>query len=84
MDAKWLFFAILGMKNIQLEITQIFVRTVYKHYVRFQVLTAASMKMVVFWVVAPCSLVNLYRRFRGSCCLHHQGDRPDDLGNKHV
>jgi midasin (ATPase involved in ribosome maturation) len=25
--------------------------------VRFQVLTAASMKMAVFWVVAPCSLV---------------------------
>jgi hypothetical protein len=24
--------------------------------VRFQVLTAASMKMAVFWVVAPCSL----------------------------
>jgi hypothetical protein len=25
--------------------------------VRFQVLTAASIKMTVFWVVAPCSLV---------------------------
>jgi hypothetical protein len=43
--------------------------------VRFQVLTAASMKMAVFWVVAPCSLVEVYRRFRGACCLHHQGDR---------
>jgi hypothetical protein len=31
--------------------------------VRFQVLTAASMKMAVFWVVAPCSLVEVYRRF---------------------
>jgi hypothetical protein len=31
-------------------------------------------KMAVFWEVAPCSLVDVYRRFRGTCCLHHQGD----------
>jgi hypothetical protein len=31
-------------------------------------------KMTVFWVVAPCSLVEVYRRFRGSCFVHHQGD----------
>jgi hypothetical protein len=24
-----------------------------------------SMKMAVFWVVAPCSLVEVYQRFRG-------------------
>jgi hypothetical protein len=30
--------------------------------------------MAVFWVVAPCSLVEVYQRFRGTCCLHHQGD----------
>jgi hypothetical protein len=36
------------------------------------------MKMDVFWVVAPCSLVEFYQRFTGPCCLHHQGDRPDD------
>jgi hypothetical protein len=29
--------------------------------------------MAVFWVVAPCSLIEVYRRFRGACCLH-QGD----------
>jgi hypothetical protein len=34
------------------------------------------MKIAVFWVVAPCSLVEVYQRFRGTCCLHHQGDRP--------
>jgi hypothetical protein len=28
------------------------------------------MKMTVFWVVAPCTLV-VYRRFRGAYCLHH-------------
>jgi hypothetical protein len=42
--------------------------------VRFQVLTAASMKIDVFWDVEPCSLVEVYRRFRAACCLHHQGD----------
>jgi hypothetical protein len=30
--------------------------------------------MAVFWVAEPCSLVEVYQRFRGSCCLHHQGD----------
>jgi hypothetical protein len=30
--------------------------------------------MAVFWVVAPCSLVEVCQRFRGRCCLHHQGD----------
>jgi hypothetical protein len=36
--------------------------------------TGYSMKMAVFWVVAPCSLEEVYRRFRGACCLHQQGD----------
>jgi hypothetical protein len=31
---------------------------IFTHLVRFQVITAASMK-AVFWVVAPCSLVAL-------------------------
>jgi hypothetical protein len=39
---------------------------------------AMSTKIAVFWVVAPCSLVEVYQRFRGPCCLHHQG--PDDGG----
>jgi hypothetical protein len=30
--------------------------------------------MAVFWVVALCNLVEVYRRFRGSCCPHHEGD----------
>jgi hypothetical protein len=29
------------------------------------------MKMAVFWVVAPCSLVEVYWHFRGACCLYH-------------
>jgi hypothetical protein len=31
--------------------------------------------MAVFWVVRPCSLVEIYQRFRGPCCLHHH---PED------
>jgi hypothetical protein len=45
--------------------------------VRFQVLRAASMKM------APCSLVEVYRHFRGACCLHHQGDDVGDISVPH-
>jgi hypothetical protein len=30
--------------------------------------------MAVFWVVTPCSLVEVYECFRGICCLQHQGD----------
>jgi hypothetical protein len=39
-------------------------------WIGFEVFTAASMKMAVFWVVVPCSLVEVYQRFRGPCCLH--------------
>jgi hypothetical protein len=36
-------------------------------YVRFQVLTAASMKFrFVFWDVLPCKII-VDRRFRGTC-----------------
>jgi hypothetical protein len=31
--------------------------------VGFEVLTVVSTKMAVFWVVAPCSLVEVYQRF---------------------
>jgi hypothetical protein len=54
-------------------------------YVRFQVLTAASMKIRTFWDIAPCGLVVVDRRFRSVYCLHHQDDdRPDDGGSTHL
>jgi hypothetical protein len=37
-------------------------------------LNNTNSKMAIFWVVAPCSLVEVYQRFRDPCCLHHQGD----------
>jgi hypothetical protein len=42
--------------------------------VRFQIPTVASMKMTVFWDVAPCIVVEVYRRFSGAYCLHHLSD----------
>jgi hypothetical protein len=39
--------------------------------VRFQVPTATDMKFRVFWDVAPCSQVDVDRRFRGTYCLYH-------------
>jgi hypothetical protein len=30
------------------------------------------LKIVVFWDVAQCSVVQICRRFRGACCFHHQ------------
>jgi hypothetical protein len=42
--------------------------------VKFQVLTAANMKVRAFWNRASCSLVEVDRSFRGMYCLHHQGN----------
>jgi hypothetical protein len=41
-----------------------------------------GMKMTVFWDVATCSLVAVYRRFRGACISHHC--RPDNGGSMHI
>jgi hypothetical protein len=51
-------------------------------YMKFQVLTEASMKITVFWDIAPCNLVIVDRRFRGAYCLHHH--RPNDEGSTHL
>jgi hypothetical protein len=40
--------------------------------------------MAVFWVVAPCSLVEVYQRFRGIFCsiIRAITHRPDVGGSK--
>jgi hypothetical protein len=38
-------------------------------YVRFQVVTVASMKMIAFWDTASCSLIKVDRRFRGALMM---------------
>jgi hypothetical protein len=37
------------------------------------------MKMRPFWDVAPCSLIEIDRRFRDAYCLHHQGNNDASL-----
>jgi hypothetical protein len=69
------------MSNMVFQSSRISTSKSLIHGVRFQFLTAASMKMAVFWVVALCNLVEFYRRFRDAYSLHHQGDRPDYGGN---
>jgi hypothetical protein len=39
-----------------------------------QVLTATTMKMTIVWLVAPCSPIETYRRFRYAYYLHYQSD----------
>jgi hypothetical protein len=40
----------------------------------FQVLMAASIKMTAFWNIAPCSLIEVNRCFRGLYRFHYLGD----------
>jgi hypothetical protein len=51
-------------------------------HVRFQALTAASIKMTVFLVVAPCSIVEIDRRHGRSYCFNHQAN--DNGGIKYL
>jgi hypothetical protein len=39
------------------------------------------MKAIVFWDVVTCSLVSVYRRFRGACCLCRQADEQASRGS---
>jgi hypothetical protein len=57
-----------------------FVLEVLKCYV------TRNLNMAVFWVVAPCSLVEVYRSFRGvaASIIRATRDRPDDGGRKHI
>jgi hypothetical protein len=49
-------------------------------FVRFLVVTAASMNVAVFWDIAPYSPVDTDQRFRDVYHGHHQGDKEKMLG----
>jgi hypothetical protein len=53
----------------------------HEDMVRFQVLAAASMKMMAVWDIAPCTLVEVDRCFRDAYYLHHQDNGG---GSKHL
>jgi hypothetical protein len=66
---KWSF-----TKTCQMTVTLMSVCDLWRRqfkYVRFHVLTAASMFRIVFWDVLPCKII-VDRRFRGAYCLLHQ------------
>jgi hypothetical protein len=44
---------------------------------RSKVPIGTRMKMTAFWHVALCILEDTNRRFRGSYCLHHEGNDGD-------
>jgi hypothetical protein len=37
--------------------------------VGFEFLMEGSIKMADSWVIAPCSLLEVYQHFTGTCCL---------------
>jgi hypothetical protein len=45
-----------------------------KKYLEDRGTNIMRMKMTVVWDVEPCSLVEVYRCFRGTCCLHYLVD----------
>jgi hypothetical protein len=49
---------------------------------RLRVLTASSMKMTASCEIAPCSLVEVDRRFRGAFSLHHKDDETLEYFNE--
>jgi hypothetical protein len=68
------FFAVrTGLLNIiQFRVTVFWNLETATVRMRFQVLTAVSVKMARFWVAVLYGLEGAYRRFSGICCLHHQ------------
>jgi hypothetical protein len=45
---------------------------------RFDVLTAVKMSMLVLWITESCGLVRRYQCFGGKYCLCLQGYNPND------
>jgi hypothetical protein len=62
---SWSFLALQGHDQLQV--------TCGKSCCRSETLTMDIQPFRYFWDVAPCSLVETDRLFRGPCCLHLQG-----------
>jgi hypothetical protein len=61
------------------ELSPALIRNRYKteQWLRFEVLTAVNMSMLVFWVVTPRGLIFRYQRFGETCCVHLQTHATD-------
>jgi hypothetical protein len=51
---------------------------------RYEVLTAVKMAMLVFWVVTSCGLGNRYQRFGETYCLHFSPEDGDSMFLRNV
>jgi hypothetical protein len=49
------------------------VQQIFLHNMRFEILAAMKMLMLVFWETTPRGLVGRYKRFGGTYCLLYQG-----------
>jgi hypothetical protein len=65
---------ILETKFFELYWSCLQLRMILSVFVRFQVLTAASLNITAFWDIAPCSFVEVVKRFRGEYGVRRQGD----------
>jgi hypothetical protein len=45
------------------------------------VLTAVVLKSCIFWDITPCRPLRIIRRFGGTCCLHFQDRRINEVRN---
>jgi hypothetical protein len=56
----------------------------FQIYIQFEVLTAVTMKSTTFWDVTLCSTVQVNWCFRGTYCLHLQGQRVSQARRQHT
>jgi hypothetical protein len=80
LGGKYLSYNILIELGICLPMKQVRLIRICSNETYNKVRIGKHLKMSVFWVVVTCSLVEVYRRFRGDSSFHH---RCDDKGSKH-
>jgi hypothetical protein len=66
---KWFSLCGQAIKNFKLIIVQFIDPLLFIISTIQDILTVLTLKMVIFWVVVPCSLVEVYQRFRGALMM---------------
>jgi hypothetical protein len=51
---------------------------------RFHIFTATNNKTTAFLDITPCSVIEIYRRFRGAYCFHRLSDDEDSTSETSV
>jgi hypothetical protein len=63
-------------KTLTFKTPRVIIKQTRNDRIFLDMLTATHLKTPVFGDVAPCSLAEVYRRFRGVVCLHHHSPAP--------